>query len=210
MAGESKWVGLKDEGSALGAGLVAEGLCGVHGMMQRVSSLVRVGLPALLLAVSAACEISVDGDNVGVRDPGGEVPRGASASAASMPRSPEPPPRSVRDGVYSEEQAARGRVVYESECAQCHGDALLGGGVAPALVGAGVIEAWDGRSVGTLYAMIRTTMPAGAPATLCPQKYIDIVAYVLQANGFAAGAEELSLDDRALLRRTVFSATEGK
>lgn len=175
-----------------------------HVNMQCIRKLARAGLSALVIVVLSACDATVDGEAAGTPDPGGDSPGGAETVGSPMP---EPPSRSVGDGVYSEEQAGRGKVVYESQCATCHGDALLGGGVAPALVGAGVIEAWSGQSVGTLYASIRTTMPAGEPAALSPQHYIDIVAYLLQANGFPAGIRELSLEDRALLDRTVFGGT---
>ena len=38
---------------------------------------------------------------------------------------------------------------------------------------------------------IRTTMPQGAPASLSPQAYVDIVAYMLQVNDYPAGDVEL-------------------
>src|SRR5882672_11690519 len=41
---------------------------------------------------------------------------------------------SVWDGVYTEEQASRGRTVYDKECAGCHLDTLQGDGLAPGLV----------------------------------------------------------------------------
>jgi mono/diheme cytochrome c family protein len=40
----------------------------------------------------------------------------------------------VWDGVYSKPQAGRGQTAYNSKCARCHGDALLGGENSPALV----------------------------------------------------------------------------
>ena len=42
--------------------------------------------------------------------------------------------RTVSDGVYSEAQAARGKAVYEAQCAFCHQSDLRGQGFAPGLV----------------------------------------------------------------------------
>jgi alcohol dehydrogenase (cytochrome c) len=48
------------------------------------------------------------------------------------------------------------------------------------------------RSLGDLLYLIRTTMPYGAPASLPRQEYADVLAYLLQGNGTAAGQVELS------------------
>ena len=34
--------------------------------------------------------------------------------------------RTVRDGVFTDAQAARGQAIYQKQCASCHGDALQG------------------------------------------------------------------------------------
>jgi len=46
-----------------------------------------------------------------------------------------------------------------------------------------------------LFDKTKTTMPRGAPATLSDKAYVDIVAYMLKANEFPAGAHELGVDD---------------
>lgn len=102
--------------------------------------------------------------------------------------------KSVWDGVYTEEQATRGESSYEQECATCHLADLLGDGIAPALTGAAFDFRWSDLSVGSMYEAIRATMPQGAPASLSPQAYADIVAYMLQRNEFPAGGMELSSD----------------
>jgi mono/diheme cytochrome c family protein len=53
-------------------------------------------------------------------------------------------PRSVWDGVYSQEQADRGQPVYKERCALCHGDTLEVGEWAPALTGKFFNATWDG------------------------------------------------------------------
>ena len=105
--------------------------------------------------------------------------------------------RTVWDGVFTEEQATRGMATYEQECSQCHLEDLLGDGIAPALIGAPFHFRWSDLSVGDMLVAIRTTMPQGAPASLSPRAYADIVAYMLKVNDFPAGDTELptSVDD---------------
>lgn len=114
---------------------------------------------------------------------------GATAAAAS---------RSVWDSVYSREQAGRGQAAYNSKCARCHGDALLGGEDSPALVDKDFLDKWNGRSVGTLVETTRKTMPSDGPGKLTRQQCTDIVAYLLSANGFPAGKTDLPSDADAL------------
>ena len=99
--------------------------------------------------------------------------------------------RTVWDGVFTEDQAQRGMGTYEQECSQCHLDDLLGDGIAPSLIGAPFHFRWSDLSVGDMLVAIRTTMPQGAPASLSPRAYADIVAYLLQVNEFPAGDTEL-------------------
>ena len=42
-------------------------------------------------------------------------------TAAAALRAAQPPPRSAKEGVYTTEQAARGKPVYDGKCASCHG-----------------------------------------------------------------------------------------
>src|ERR1017187_4386781 len=106
--------------------------------------------------------------------------------------------RSVWDGVYSREQAGRGQTAYNSRCARCHGDALLGGENSPALVDQDFLETWTGKSVGSLVELIRTTMPSDGPGKLSRQQSTDIAAYLLSANNFPPGNSDLATDADAL------------
>lgn len=99
--------------------------------------------------------------------------------------------RSVWDGVYSKEQAARGQTAYNSKCARCHGEALLGGEDSPPLVDKDFLERWNGKSVGALVEFTRKTMPSDGPGKLSRQQCTDIIAYLLSANGFPAGTGDL-------------------
>ena len=100
--------------------------------------------------------------------------------------------RSVRDGVYSEEQAKRGRTTYSEHCLECHGRDLTGDVENRPLTGGEFFSNWDGTSVATLFERIRITMPGDKPGTMSRQQVADILAFVLQFNGLRAGETELT------------------
>lgn len=106
--------------------------------------------------------------------------------------------RSVWDGVYSEAQATRGAVLFDKECAGCHGPDGEGGGMAPALSGPAFLANYDGQTVGDLFDRNRTTMPVGKEGQLSGQQIADITAFMLQVNKFPAGASELAIQSMML------------
>jgi mono/diheme cytochrome c family protein len=103
-------------------------------------------------------------------------------------------PRSTRDGVYSLEQAKRGDRIYGDQCIGCHGDDMMGLDDASPLVGSMFLEKWNGRTVGELLEETRKSMPKDNPGGLPQQDFVDLVAYLLQANHFPAGAADLPRD----------------
>jgi len=98
---------------------------------------------------------------------------------------------SIWDGVYSEDQAARGNTGFMARCANCHGASLGGTGEAPALAGPQFLSDFDSLSLGDLFDRIRTTMPQDNPGGLSRDAYADILAFLLKANGMPAGTKEL-------------------
>jgi mono/diheme cytochrome c family protein len=106
--------------------------------------------------------------------------------------------RSVRDGVYTDEQAKRGDALYRQECGTCHGDALTGGEASPALTGPDFLANWNGLTVGDLMEKLRLTMPDGAPGKMSRQEYADLLAFILKVNGFPAGTVELAKEPEPL------------
>jgi cytochrome c len=104
--------------------------------------------------------------------------------------------RSVWDGIFTDAQAKRGKESYEYSCASCHLPSLDGdpGRDIPALYGEEFVNDWSKRSVKDLFEMIKKSMPADSPASLRAETYADIVAYLLQANEFPSGAQELTAD----------------
>lgn len=104
----------------------------------------------------------------------------------------QPPRPSVWDGVYAADQAARGKQAYDAACAACHGADLKGVRDNRPLVGDRFWQDWGEDSLGTMFSVVRRTMPRTAPASLPEQSYLDIVAYVLQQNGYPQGTSELT------------------
>ena len=105
---------------------------------------------------------------------------------------------SAWDGVFTDEQAERGQESYQRDCIACHLDDLLGDGMAPALIGLPFSSRWSALSVGDMYSSIRATMPQGAPASLSPEGYIDIIAYLLHMNGYPSGQSVLQTEAATL------------
>ena len=99
--------------------------------------------------------------------------------------------RSVKDGVYTEEQARRGEVVYAETCANCHGERMEGIDMSPALTGTTFSSNWNTLTLGDLFDRIRTTMPMDRPGTISPRDNADVIAYMLKANQYPSGATEL-------------------
>jgi mono/diheme cytochrome c family protein len=68
-----------------------------------------------------------------------------ATAAGAMAMAAASASRSAWDGVYSKPQAGRGQTAYNSKCARCHGDALLGGASSPAPVDRDFLEKWNDK-----------------------------------------------------------------
>ena len=103
--------------------------------------------------------------------------------------------RTVWSGVYTDEQARRGRAEYLRACAPCHAEDLRGNGTAPSLVEESFSFLYSDTTVGELFGRIRTLMPSDRPNSLSSQSYRDIVAFILQSNNLPPGERELDVDN---------------
>jgi S-disulfanyl-L-cysteine oxidoreductase SoxD len=103
----------------------------------------------------------------------------------------QPPSKSIWDGIYTEEQATRGKALYSQECSSCHGGELTGGEMAPPLAGGEFMAGWDGLTVGDLFERIRISMPQNAPGSLSGQQNADILAFIFSASKFPTGTAEM-------------------
>jgi S-disulfanyl-L-cysteine oxidoreductase SoxD len=117
----------------------------------------------------------------------------AALLAAAVGGNAEETSSSVWDGVYTDAQSTRGRAAYADHCALCHGVTLGGVGGAPPLTGGRFIAEFDGLTLGALFDRIRTSMPLDKPGSLGRPEYADILAFMLQINGFPPGPTELYL-----------------
>lgn len=103
------------------------------------------------------------------------------------------PKQSVWDGVYTDAQATRGERTYGRSCEQCHGPDLAGDPVMeiPALSSEPFMTSWSGKTVKDLFEHVQRSMPKDKPGSLGTGAYIDVVAFLLQANKFPSGSREL-------------------
>jgi quinoprotein glucose dehydrogenase len=124
----------------------------------------------------------------------------ATIAAAGSTLAGQTPARSVADGVYTEAQATRGRMIYADRCAACHGEQATGDSVtmAPALVGETFTAAWKEKTVGDLFSLVRDTMPQNEPGALTAAQYADVLAHILSINNFPRGTGELEANADAL------------
>jgi mono/diheme cytochrome c family protein len=105
--------------------------------------------------------------------------------------------QSLKDGVYTDQQADRGERLYPDECSRCHGDEMEGD-EAPALQGFEFLSDWKGKTLADLFERIRISMPGDHPGHLTRQQTADILAFILRANRFPAGKTELPTDTLTL------------
>jgi mono/diheme cytochrome c family protein len=126
---------------------------------------------------------------------------GASAAALHA----QTTAHTVWDGVFTADQAAAGKTLYDAKCALCHGPDLAGAEMAPPLTGAMFLGDWAGQSAGDLSTRIHTTMPANDPGSLSNQDVANVLAYIFQANQFPAGKTALATDEAALGQITIVS-----
>ena len=135
---------------------------------------VRVGLACLWLAAVA----------------------GEAALSGRQPAQAPTATSTIWSGVFSAAQAKRGLLEYSRSCEHCHGSNLTGNPTdeVPSLVADGFMFHWRGRSVQDLYARLSKSMPSDAPGSLDAGTYLDLVAYMLEANGFPSGQQDLDRD----------------
>ncbi len=110
-------------------------------------------------------------------------------------QTPSAEPTSTASGVYTAAQAARGEETYMNMCVGCH---AAGTYSTPAFR-----EKWDRHPVSELYTLISETMPKQDPASLSPQEYAQLVAYLLKINDVPAGKTELGSDLERLMKITI-------
>jgi mono/diheme cytochrome c family protein len=115
---------------------------------------------------------------------GGTLLAGGAATAAAQGAT------STRQGVYTADQAAKGRQVFNGNCLGCHTTATH--------MGAAFENKWFGRPLFDLYDYVSQMMPKAAPGSLTEDEYVWLVAYILRLNGMPAGRAPLEADPARL------------
>src|SRR6476646_8751409 len=87
---------------------------------------------------------------------------------------PDTVKQTTRSGVYTAEQAERGRMTYALSCRSCH--------TAASHTGVTFAKWWKDRTVADLFGFMSTQMPKNDPGSLAPDQYADVVAYLLKMN----------------------------
>jgi Cytochrome C oxidase, cbb3-type, subunit III len=97
--------------------------------------------------------------------------------------------KTADQGVYTSAQAARGQTVFDAHCVSCHRE----GGTAPVLAGERFTKTFADATLLSVFTTIQTTMPRSAPGSLTEKEYVDVVAHLLELNGYADGKTELAI-----------------
>jgi mono/diheme cytochrome c family protein len=111
---------------------------------------------------------------------------GALAAGAVLAQSGGP-------AIYTADQATQGAGVYQAQCAACHGNAMEGV-AGPALKGTQfkAMAQAQGLNAQSLLLVVSQSMPQSDPGSLTPEQYNQVVAYILQQNGYPAGSTPLT------------------
>jgi hypothetical protein len=110
------------------------------------------------------------------------------SAATTFAQSSDP---QIWSGVFSTSQAERGRTVFTSHCARCHGpNRSLNDDV--------FMLHWEGHNLARLFRKIKESMPPGTDSALTDTEKLDALAYILQQNRFPEGQQDLSDNETSL------------
>jgi len=100
--------------------------------------------------------------------------------------------KTVWDGVYTQQQAARGAASFTSNCSRCH--SVEPNDSRRLLAGKNFWQSFRESTVERLLDYVSKNMPNGAGGSLDAGTYADLVAFILSRNDLPAGAAELTKD----------------
>jgi mono/diheme cytochrome c family protein len=105
--------------------------------------------------------------------------------------------KTVWDGVYTEQQAARGAATFASTCSRCHSADANAGEEGRNIAGKAFWDGFRESTVDRLLDYVSRNMPNGAGGTLSADTYADLVAFILSRNDLPSGPKELTKDSAA-------------
>ncbi len=98
--------------------------------------------------------------------------------------------RTTRSGVFSGDQAAKGKDVFLGQCQSCHTAASMAAG--------DFVNNWNTKPLADLFTYLVENMPESEPGALSKAQYAQVVAYILQLNQMPAGELELAAEADSL------------
>jgi mono/diheme cytochrome c family protein len=107
-------------------------------------------------------------------------------------------------GLYTTAQAELGAHQYAAYCVTCHGADLRGPQLplkGPPFASLGE----TGMTLGQFFDFVVRDTPAGSMKSLTHEQYVEIMAYIMQQNGYASGNRALRFDE-ALRSKTKITA----
>jgi len=104
--------------------------------------------------------------------------------------------KTTNDGIYTKPQADGAKAQFDKVCAECHPFTVAARkkikdiplGDEP------FFDNWEGRALSEIVTTIVLTMPNDGSAVVSDEEAVDLVAYILQQNGFPAGSTPLAKD----------------
>lgn len=94
----------------------------------------------------------------------------------------------IKDGVYTSEQAQAGEPIFQSRCSSCHNADFY----------KNALSNRNNQPLLFLFEEILGTMPADNPGSLMDDEYEKIVAHILSITGFPAGEKPLNYADGSM------------
>lgn len=157
--------------------------------------LTRVLVSALLIAwgflpTGCASGGTPDGSSEAPQPTAAETGANPAETAQEPAANPQTPadaePTASVGGIFTDDQAGRGRTTFDEVCSECH--------TTSEFRGRSFQRNWGRRTVYSFFRTVRSTMPDDNPGGLEEQVYLDVVSYILSINGHDGGSAELSPD----------------
>jgi mono/diheme cytochrome c family protein len=118
---------------------------------------------------------------------------------ASMPSTNPGPQKTTLDAIYTKAQADGAKAQFDKICAECHAFTVAAKKQAADLPlgDEPFFKKWEGKTIDELVSVIVLTMPNDGSAIVSEAEALNLMAYVLQQNGFPAGATPLTKEASA-------------
>lgn len=143
----------------------------------RISKLLLSVLPLMALAACSSGSSTGSGTATAAPPAADQAPATAAAPAPTATLVPA-------------QQAQRGENAFLASCTACHSSTEF--------TDAAFQRRWRNRTARDLFNLMSNTMPEDAPNSLAPERYVEIVAYVLTLNGFPTSGTGAPWDVGAL------------